>query len=124
VEPPVLVAVELGRLAGAEARPALQPLLVEIDDIAAAVGIVVERVPRQRNMVVAEPEQAAERHHRIVVLAASLVGHEALDPAEPLAVFIVDGGALDPVRRDQAPRPVDRVPLARAGLFHDAALRD
>jgi hypothetical protein len=41
-------------------------------------------------MVVANAEEAAERHHGIVGPAAHLIDHEILDPAKLLALAVED----------------------------------
>src|SRR5690606_11359506 len=79
----------------------LDLLLGEIDDIAAALGIVGQRLPGQRIMFAAEPEQAAERQHGIARLARDLVDHEALDRAEPLALPVIDRGPFHAIRSDE-----------------------
>src|SRR5207237_6639188 len=76
VDPLVIVAVEAWFLAGAEARAVLELVAVEIDDIAALVGVVGELAPGDRAMVLAEAENAAERHHSIFGLAAFFLWHE------------------------------------------------
>src|SRR4051812_11905418 len=48
-------------------------------DVAAERGIVFQRLPRQRIMIVADAKEAAERQPGIGHPAALLVDHDALD---------------------------------------------
>jgi hypothetical protein len=52
-------------------------------------------------LLLADAEEAAERHHGVDRLAADLVDHDVLDRAEMLAVHVVDVGAVDLVGGDQ-----------------------
>src|SRR5688572_2226296 len=92
-DPAVIVAVPGGLLAGAVSGAAPQRLAVEVDDIAALVRIVIELAPGDGMMILADAEEAAEGHHGIVRTPRALVDHEILDPAELLALAVVDGCA-------------------------------
>jgi hypothetical protein len=53
-------------------------------------------------ILLADPEEAAERHDGVDRLAAHLVEHDVVDGAELLALHVVDVRSLDLLRRDQA----------------------
>src|SRR4030095_3937514 len=93
--PPALVGVFGG---------AAKLVLGNAGDVAAQVGVVFQRLPGQRIMIVADAEQAAEAEHHVRHLAADLVDHDALDVADLFAVGPVDIRALDLVASDQAER--------------------
>ena len=50
---------------------------------------------------VVQAQDAAERGHGISATAADLLDHKTLDGPDPLAVHIVDSGALDVVTFDE-----------------------
>src|SRR3954451_9934220 len=79
----------------------LQPLLVEVDHVAADLGVVGQEAPGQGVVALAQTQEAAERHDRVGHLAGDLVDHEVVHRAETLALAIVDRRALDLVRGDQ-----------------------
>src|SRR5260370_1592736 len=58
--------------------------------VAALALVVVQGRPRQRMILLADAEEAAERHQRIDRLAAHLVDHAVVDGAELLALAGVD----------------------------------
>src|SRR4029453_17037851 len=94
--------VPVRRLTALVARRTLQAVLVEVDHVPALGGVVPEGLPGQRVIAVADAEKAAKRQHSVFDLTRALVDHEVVDRAEALALAIVDGGALDLVRGDQA----------------------
>jgi hypothetical protein len=83
---PVEVAVELGR-AGA------QVVQRQLGFVGLALGIISERAPPNRIMVVAA-EQPARFDHRVGNHSAHLIEHQSLDRAELCAVAPVDGDVL------------------------------
>src|SRR4051794_12874069 len=107
-----------GALAVRVAGRVLQPLLVEVDHVAADLGVVGQEAPRQGVVALAEAEEAAEGHDRVGHLAGDLVDHEVVHRAEPLALVVVDRRALDLVGGDQlvglVGRDIDRAARARA----------
>ena len=52
---------------------------VDIDNVAAQARVICQRTPRQRMIALAEPEEAAERHHDVGDLARDFVDHEIVD---------------------------------------------
>src|SRR5262249_49165526 len=100
---PLVILAEFGR--------GLELLLADIDLVAIERRVVAQHRPRQRVMIFANAEKAAERHHRIGDLPADLVDHQPLDPADSAVVGAVDSGAFDPVAGDQ------RVSLAQRRVF-------
>jgi hypothetical protein len=52
-------------------------------------------------LLLAQAQEAAERHHGIGNPAADLLDHQPLDRADLVAIRIVDGRALDPIALDQ-----------------------
>src|SRR4051794_33112592 len=104
-----------GPLAVRVAGRVLQPLLVEVDHVAADLGVVGQEAPRQRVVALAQAEEAAEGHDRVGHLAGDLVDHEVVHRAEPLALVVVDRRALDLVGGDQlVGRDIGRAARARA----------
>src|SRR3954447_3054372 len=103
VEPsPVAGIIPVRDLAPLVARGALQPVLVQVDHVAALAGVVLQALPGNRVITVADAEEAAERQHGVLDLARAFVDHEVVDRAKALALAVVDGRALDLVRGDQA----------------------
>ena len=64
------------------ARRAFQLLLVQIDHVTALLRIVLQGRPRQRIVLLAHAEKAAERHHRIDSTTADLVDHDVFNAAK------------------------------------------
>src|SRR6478735_5065594 len=64
-------------------------------DVAAALRVIVENAPRDRMVLFAEPEKAAERHDGVGDLAGLLVEHHVVDFAEMVATRIINVGACD-----------------------------
>src|SRR3954471_22883020 len=52
-------------------------------------------------LLLADAEEAAERHHGVDRLAADLVDHDVVDRPELVAVHVVDAGAVDLLGSDQ-----------------------
>src|SRR5205814_10611049 len=69
--------------------------------VATEPGIVFQRLPGQRIMIVAEAQEAAETENRIGDPAADLVDHDALDRADLAVVGAIDGRTLDLIAADQ-----------------------
>jgi hypothetical protein len=67
--------------------------------VAAEVGVVFQRLPGPRIVIVADAEQAAEAEHRVRHLAADLVDHHALDVAHLFAVGPVHMAKLGRTKR-------------------------
>jgi len=89
---PVEVAVELGR-AGA------QVVQRQLGFVGLALGIISERAPHNRIMVVAA-EQPACFEHRVGNRSAHLIEHQSLDRAELCAVAPVDSDMLHAITRN------------------------
>src|ERR1019366_6397645 len=76
-----VIAIDLATIIGrpCEFRPAVivrrvfQHLLVQIDDVAALLRVVLQHRPWQRMKLLAHPKKAAERHHRVDRAIANLV---------------------------------------------------
>src|SRR5690606_2541187 len=64
---------------------------------------VIERIPRQRMVAFAHPEETAEAHHRIFDAAAALADHQMVDAADLIPVCGIDRRAFDLVGTDQEP---------------------
>jgi hypothetical protein len=97
-------------------RGLLQLLFIEIDDVATLPFVVIEHVPGQGMITLAHPKKAAERHNRIDDLARALVDHNVVNRAEGLALTIVDFGAFDFARGNEAAR-LTRCDRARTSLW-------
>src|SRR5664279_830884 len=90
---PAIVVAVFGR--------AFQLLLRDAGDVAAEIGIVFQRLPGQRVVVVADAQESTETQHRVGYLAAHLVDHHPFDGSDFLTVGAVNGGSLDLVATDQ-----------------------
>src|ERR1700722_8944221 len=119
-------------LALAELRGTGELLFCDSDLIAAERRIVRKKRPWQRIIVLAQSQEAAEAHHRISDLAAVLVDHDPLDPADAIAVGTVNRRTLHLVAADQsrhltaaAPhgRRLERVLELRVHPFFPCSLR-
>src|SRR5215204_2207479 len=86
----------------AMAGRACKSVLVDVDHITFNTRVVGQRLPWQRMIALAHPEEAPKGHHHVGDLARDLVDHEVEYRPELLAGAVVYGGALDLVRRDQA----------------------
>src|SRR5205823_12618379 len=62
-----------------DALPIFELVLGEVDEIAAEIGVVFQRRPRHRVIILAHAHEAAEAQDRIGDLAGDLVDHHALD---------------------------------------------
>src|SRR4029077_1558192 len=80
------VGVSIPFLVPVEFRGTRELLFGDVDLIAAELGIVRQKRPWQRIVILAEAYEAAKTHHRIGDLAAALVDHHALDLADAIAV--------------------------------------
>src|SRR4051812_7500289 len=69
--------------------------LGDAGDVAAEIGIVFQRLPRQRIMVVADAEETPKAQYRVGHPAAHLVDHHPFDRSNLLAIGAVHGRALD-----------------------------
>jgi hypothetical protein len=85
----------------AELRRALELRFGDSGDIAAEVGIVFQRLPGQRIVVVANPQKSTEAQHGVGHLAAHLVDHNALDGSDLRFVGAVNRSAFNLVTANQ-----------------------
>src|SRR5829696_6901273 len=122
-DPAPVAGVRRGILIGPVARRISQPILAQAHHVSAEIGVVRERVPRQRVIALAHAEPAAEAHDRIGDLPRALPDHEVVDRAEALAAPVVDGRTLDLVGGDQVPGLVRRDgAVARGGVVASARI--
>src|SRR5262249_43745819 len=84
------------------ARGVLERLAVDIDQIAAPLGVVAQRGPRQRMILLADSQKAAERSDGVDRLAAHLVDQDVVDGTELLTLRVVDAGSFHLVGGDQS----------------------
>src|SRR3954453_2689582 len=82
-------------------RRAAQLVLSHTGDVSAETGVVLQGGPRQRVVVVSQPEKAAKAEHGVRDAAAGLVDHHTFDRADLGVISAVDGGAFDLVASDQ-----------------------
>ena len=69
---------------------ALQPALVEMDNITSQIRVVFQHGPGKRMVVVSNPEEAAERQDRVRDLSRQLVDHQIVNRAEVVAGRVED----------------------------------
>ena len=74
-------AISPGRFV-ADVACAFQLALIEIDHIAAQVGVVFQDRPRQGMILVSHAKEAAERHDRIGDFSGRFVDHHIVNRAE------------------------------------------
>ena len=65
------------------------------------IAVVFQLIPGQGMELLANTEEATERHDGVDGLTAHLVEHDVIDPAELLAGRVVDGSSLDLVGGNQ-----------------------
>src|SRR3546814_9061508 len=97
----IFVAI-FGSLVARIARRARNLILGQVYDIAALVGVIGQHLPRNGIMIAADAEEHAEFKHGIVALARALVDHHIDDRTDLFIFQIIDRGALNLVRGDQA----------------------
>jgi hypothetical protein len=86
----------VGRLlARSIVRPAFQRFLVDVDHIAALLGVVGQGFPWNRIVVRAQSQHAAEGKHGVLDLAGLLVDHQIVDGSELFTCPVEDSGAFD-----------------------------
>src|SRR5450432_1789150 len=99
--------------------------------IAAEFDVVFQRGPRQRIIVVADPEESAKAEYRVRNPAADLLNHDALDGSDLFAIGAIDRRTLDLVAADKAYRfplfrdhavLLDQTNGRNAGAFQRAVL--
>src|SRR3954467_5715577 len=70
-------------------------------NVAPKVGIVLQRLPRKRIVIVSNAEEATKSQHRVSDFAAHLVDHHPFDRTDALAVGAINGRPFDLVAADQ-----------------------
>jgi hypothetical protein len=96
----VVVGIDLAPIVGRPleiwviARRAFEPTLIQINHIAALLLVVSQGIPRQRMLLLAHSEKAAERHGRVNCATAFFVDHDVMHAAEFLACRIIYVGTL------------------------------
>src|SRR3979490_321159 len=68
--------------------------------IAAKVGVVLQRLPGQGIVVVADPEETAETQDSVRDLAGHLIDHDALDRSDLGIVSSIHGRSFDLIAAD------------------------
>src|SRR3954471_15290748 len=58
---------------------AAELVLGDAGDVAAKTGVILQRLPRQRVMIIAEAKEAAKSEHGVRNSAALLVDHDSFD---------------------------------------------
>src|ERR1700733_13386274 len=76
-------------------RRALQLSLRDAGDVATKVGVILQRLPRERIMIVADAQETSEAKHSIGDLAARLVDHDPFNRTDFGFVRAINGGAFD-----------------------------
>lgn len=79
----------------------VQLIAVELGDIAILVGVIIQRIPRHRIMILAHAEKAAKADDYIGHLAAGLVDHQVADRSELFAGAVKHGRSIDLVRTNE-----------------------
>lgn len=102
VDPAAVLVGIGGHRAAFIARRAFELVAGQRDHVAGALHIVFERFPGQRVAVGADAQEAAEFHDGVADLARDLVDHQRVDRAQLVAGRVVDVGAVDLVRGNDA----------------------
>lgn len=74
--------------------------------VAGKLGVIIEAVPRQREIVLAHAKQAAESHDDITDLSVILADHDLAHGAKLFALGVEHGGTFDLVRSNHRERLV------------------
>src|ERR1700730_12053609 len=96
-----------------KARSLLQPVAVEIDNVAAHAGVIGEHFPGKGLDLLSDSKEAAERYDGIGNLAGVFVDHQVMHFAEALTFRIVDRCAFHLVGGNE---PVGLVGCKAAGV--------
>src|SRR6185312_8370110 len=70
------------------------PLIV-IKNVPAGVRVILQQRPGKRMIAVSHSEESTKRHNRVCDLPGSLVDHQVVDRAQPIASVIEDVSAPD-----------------------------
>jgi hypothetical protein len=82
-------------------RRTLEVLLGDAGPVATEAGIVLERLPRHRIMIVSDTQKTAKAQNRVRDLAGSLIDHDTLNRTDLRFFRSINRGALDLVTTDQ-----------------------
>src|SRR5437868_5894682 len=85
-------------------RRALELPFRDAGPITSDAGIILQRLPRQRIVIITDTEEAAKAKHGVRDFSAHLVDHDALDRTDLLIIGAIDGGAFNLVTSDEIRR--------------------